>query len=181
MVVKVLAGLAVVVVALVVVIATRPDTFRVERSVEIAAPPERAYSQVIDFHRWATWSPWEKLDPDMKRTYSGAPSGPGAEYAWQGNGKTGEGRMTIQSATASRIDIKLEFLKPFAATNQAVFSFTPTATGTKVTWSMDGKNNFLAKAFHLVMDMDKLVGGDFEKGLAAMKANAERAPKVAGN
>ena len=181
MVLKVLIGLAVVVVALGVLIATRPDTFHIERSIDIAAPPERAYSEVVDFHRWSTWSPWEKLDPDLKRTYSGAPSGTGAEYAWAGNGKAGEGRMTIVDAVASsKIDVRLEFIKPFAATNRARFAFTPTATGTKVTWSMDGTNNFLAKAFHLVMDMDKLVGGDFEKGLAAMKANAERpTPQVA--
>ena len=146
MIVKILIGLAVVVGALVVVIVTRPDTFHVERSVNIAAPPERAYSQVADFHRWSTWSPWEKLDPDMKRTYSGAPTGAGAEYAWTGNKQTGEGRMTIVDAAApSRIAIKLEFFKP-AATNQATFVFAQTATGTKVTWAMDGKNNFMAKA-----------------------------------
>jgi hypothetical protein len=181
MVVKILVGLAVVVVALAVVIATRPDTFHVERSVDIAAPAERAYSQVADFHQWSTWSPWEKLDPDMKRTYSGAASGTGAQYAWTGNKQTGEGRMTILEASApSRIAIKLEFIKPFAATNQATFTFAQTATGTKVTWAMDGTNNFMAKAFHMVMNMDKLVGGDFEKGLAAMKTNAERAaPQVA--
>jgi hypothetical protein len=183
MMLKILIGLAVVVGVLVVVVATRPDTFHVERSVDVAAPPERAYSQVVDFHQWSTWSPWEKLDPDMKRTYSGAPTGTGAQYAWTGNKQTGEGRMTIVEATPpSRVLIKLEFIKPFAATNQATFVFARTATGAKVTWAMDGNNNFMAKAFHLVMDMDKLVGGDFEKGLAAMKTNAERAaPQVAGN
>jgi hypothetical protein len=184
MVVKVLVGLAAVLGALAVFIATRPDAFHVERSIDIAAPPERAYSQVEDFHQWSTWSPWEKLDPEMKRSYSGAPSGTGAEYAWTGNKQTGEGRMTIVDATApSRIAIKLEFIKPFAATNQATFVFAKTAAATRVTWAMDGKNNFMAKAFHLVMDMDKLVGGDFEKGLTAMKANAERAapPVAAGN
>lgn len=176
MMLKVLIGVVVVLAVLSVVIAMQPDTFRVERSVAIAASPERAYSQVVDFHQWSSWSPWEKVDPDMKRTYAGAPSGVGAVYSWAGNGKAGEGRMTIEEAAApSKISIKLEFIKPFQATNLAAFVFTPTAAGSTVTWSMDGKNNFFSKAFHLVMNMDKLVGGDFEKGLAAMKANAERA------
>ena len=173
---KVLIGASAVVGVLVGVIALEPATFHVERSVTIAAPAERALSQVADFHQWANWSPFDKLDPDMKKTYTGAPSGVGAVYAWAGNGKAGEGRMTIEESTPSKIGIKLEFLKPFEATNRATFSFTPSGDGTKVTWAMDGKNNFMSKTFHLVMDMDKLVGGDFERGLAAMKANAERSP-----
>jgi hypothetical protein len=177
---KILIGASVVVVVLAVVIALQPATFHVERSVAIAAPPERAFSQVADFRQWATWSPFDKLDPDMKKTYTGAPSGVGAIYAWAGNGKAGEGRMTIEESTPTKIGIKLEFLKPFEATNRATFSFIPTGSGTKVTWAMDGKNNFMSKAFHLVMDMDKLVGGDFERGLAAMKANAERSPATPG-
>jgi len=177
---KILIGASVVIVVLVVVIALQPATFHVERSVVIAAPRERAFSQVADFHQWATWSPFEKLDPDMKKTYTGAPSGVGAIYAWAGNGKAGEGRMTIEESTPSKIGIKLEFLKPFEATNGATFSFAPTGAGTKVTWAMDGNNNFISKAFHLVMNMDKLIGGDFERGLAAMKANAERSPAIPG-
>jgi uncharacterized protein YndB with AHSA1/START domain len=174
--IKILIGAAIVVALLAIVIAMQPDTFRVERSVAVSAPPDRAYSQVVDFHQWNTWSPWEKIDADMKRTYSGAPSGTGASYAWEGNNKAGAGRMTIQSATApSKIDIRIDFIKPFAATNQVTFTFEPTPGGTTVTWAMAGKNNFLSKAFHLVMNMDKLVGGDFEKGLAQIKANAERA------
>jgi uncharacterized protein YndB with AHSA1/START domain len=178
MVLKVLIGLAVLVGVLAFVVSTRPATFHLERSIAIAAPPERAFAQVVDFHQWATWSPWEKLDPNMTRTYAGAPSGKGAVYSWSGSGKAGEGRMTIEEAAApSKIGIKLEFIKPFVATNRATFTFapTPTATGTQVTWAMDGELNFMSKAFHMVMDMDKLVGADFEKGLAAMKTNAERA------
>ncbi|HEX4341173.1 MAG TPA: SRPBCC family protein [Polyangiaceae bacterium] len=175
MVAKIFIGMAAVLAVLVAVIAMRPDTFHIERSVSIAAPPERAYSQVDDFHQWSTWSPWEKLDPDMKRSYSGAPSGTGAGYGWTSTGKAGEGRMTIEDATApSKISIRLEFVKPFPATNQATFTFTPTPSGTTVVWAMDGKNGFMSKAFSLVANVDKLVGGDFEKGLAAMKANAER-------
>jgi hypothetical protein len=178
---KVLIGTSIVVAVLCIVIAVQPATFHVERSIAIAAPPERAFSQVVDFRQWAAWSPYEKLDPDMKKTYSGAPSGVGAIYAWAGNGKAGEGRMTIEeSDSLSKIGIKLEFLKPFTATNRATFTFARTGSGTNVTWAMDGNNSFMSKAFHLVMDMDKLVGGDFERGLAAMKGNAERAAAPSG-
>jgi hypothetical protein len=175
---KILIGVAAVIVLFVIVVATRPATFRFERSITIAAPPENAFSQVNDLHAWAHWSPYEKLDPAMKRTFDGAPSGTGAKYAWSGNKEVGEGRMTIENSDKpSQIVIKLEFIKPFAATNTATFSFVPGPEGTKVTWAMEGKNGFLAKAFHLFMDMDKMVGSDFERGLAAMKTLAEGAPK----
>ena len=172
---KVLIGLLVVLGLFIGVVATRPDTFHIERSISIAAPPSRPYALVSDFHQWGTWSPWEKVDPTMKRTYSGAPSGTGAVYAWAGNGKAGEGRMTIREANApSKVLIDLEFIKPFPANNVATFTFADAPSGaTKVTWAMDGKNNFFSKAFQLFADMDKLVGADFEKGLVAMKANAE--------
>jgi hypothetical protein len=118
------------------------------------------------------------MDTGMKKTFSGAPLGQGAVYSWAGNDKVGEGRMTIEkSDKPSLVSIKLEFLKPFAATNTATFSFAPAAEGTKVTWAMDGHNNFMSKAFQLFMDMDKMIGKDFEQGLAAMKAAAEAAPK----
>jgi uncharacterized protein YndB with AHSA1/START domain len=173
---KVLVGIAVVVVVFVIVVATRPAAFHIERSIAVGAPPETAFAQVNDFHAWAAWSPWEKLDPTMKKTFEGAPSGAGAVYAWAGNGKAGEGRMTIdESETPSRVSIKLEFLKPFAATNTATFSFAPAPEGTKVTWAMDGHNGFVAKAFALFMNMDKMVGGDFERGLAGLKIAAESA------
>jgi hypothetical protein len=144
----------------------------------MAAPPQNAFALVNDFHAWAAWSPWEKMDPDMKKTFGGAPSGAGATYAWTGNKQVGEGKMTIEKTSPpSLVGIKLEFFKPFAATNQATFTFTPSGEGTKVTWAMDGENNFVGKAFSMFMDMDKMVGADFEKGLAAMKTLAESAPK----
>jgi uncharacterized protein YndB with AHSA1/START domain len=164
---------------LAIVVATRPSTFHVERSVTIAAPAENAFSEVNDFHSWTKWSPYEKLDPQMKRTFEGAQAGAGASYAWKSDGRAGAGRMTIdQSEKASRVVIKLEFLEPMEMTNTATFTFVPTAEGTRVTWAMDGKNNFFGKAASLVFDMDKVVGADFEQGLAALKAVAEGAPKA---
>ena len=170
----ILIAIAALVVVLVLVVASRPSAFRIERSIVIAAPPERAFVQVIDFRAWSGWSPYEKKDPQMKRTLGGAPSGRGATYAWAGNNEVGEGRMTIvESTEPSRIAIKLEFLKPFAATNLATFTFVPGPDGTKVTWAMDGKNGFMGKAISLVMDMDKMVGDDFQRGLVALKSIAE--------
>jgi hypothetical protein len=175
---KILIGVIALIVLLVIVIATRPADFKIERSATVAAPPAVVFAQVNDFHAWPAWSPWEKLDPGMKRTHSGAPSGVGALYAWEGNDDVGEGRMTIEkSVEPSIVGIKLEFIKPFAATNATTFTFTPDGPGTKVTWAMEGKNNFAAKAASLFMDMDQLVGGDFERGLAAMKAVSEGASK----
>jgi hypothetical protein len=160
-----------------IVAATRPAKFHVERSIAIAAPPERAFAEVNDFHQWAAWSPWEKLDPSMKKTFEGAPAGPGASYAWIGNAKVGEGRMTIESSAApSVVKLKLEFLRPWKATNATTFSFDRDGGGTKITWAMDGEHNFTMKAFGLVMNLDKLVGRDFERGLAALKTIAEGAP-----
>jgi len=170
------------VVALLAVIATRPAAFHIERSVSIQAPPENAFVYVNDFHAWSAWSPYEKLDPKMERSYSGAPSGNGAAYAWKSeSGNVGEGNMTIEkSVKPSEIVIRLEFTKPFAATNTASFSFVPEPSGnTKVTWAMDGNNDFMGKAASLVMNMDQLVGSDFERGLAALKTLAESAAKPA--
>jgi hypothetical protein len=168
-----------VVVALLVVVATRPAAFHIERSVLIQAPPENSFAQVNDFHAWSAWSPYEKLDPKMERTYSGAPSGVGAAYGWKSeSGNVGEGSMLIeQSDRPSQIVIRLEFTKPFAATNTASFSFAPTPAGSKVTWAMDGNNNFMGKAASLFMNMDRLVGNDFERGLAALKTLAESAAR----
>lgn len=176
---KILIGLAAVLALLVIVIALQPSRFRVERSISMAAPPEAAFAQVNDFHNWSKWSPWEKLDPSLKRSFEGPSAGAGAKYAWVGNDEVGEGRMTIeQSQEPSRIQIELEFLKPFAATNQTIFTFAKTPEGNTTTWAMEGENGFMSKAFSLVMDMDQLVGKDFEKGLAALKANAEAATKA---
>lgn len=172
--VAIVAGLLIIVLA--VVVATRPDSFRVERSMEIAAPPAAVFPLVNDFHRWEGWSPWEKLDPSMKRTFEGAAAGTGAVYGWTGNDKVGAGRMTIlDSQPDQHVAIKLEFIKPFASTNDTRFTLTPSGSGTRLTWSMDGKNTFVTKAFTMFMDMDKMVGKDFEQGLASIKGLAEGA------
>lgn len=152
-------------------VATRPADFRIVRSRTVAAPPDVVHAYVNDFHKWSEWSPWEKLDPAMKKEYSGAPAGTGAAYHWSGNSDVGEGHMTItDSRPAQSVTIRLEFLKPFAATNTTQFDFAPSGSGTQVTWAMNGHNNFIAKAFSAFMDMDKMVGGDFEKGLAGLDA-----------
>ena len=175
---KILIGLAIVIVIFVVFVALQPSHYRVERSATMNAPAPVVFAQVNDFHKWNAWSPWAKLDPGMKQTFEGAPAGTGAVYKWAGNSEVGEGQMTIKESHASDlIKIKLDFLKPFAATSDTVFTFTPEGNQTKVTWTMDGEKNFIAKAFHLFMNIDKMVGGDFEKGLAQMKTVAESAPK----
>jgi len=165
---------------LIVVVATRPAEFRIERSLQMSAPPAAVFAQVNDFHEWDDWSPWAKIDPAMAQTYEGAPSGKGAVYTWNSkNPQAGQGRMEIlESDPTSRIQIELQFIKPFAATNTAEFTLTPRDGGTFVLWAMYGKRNFMSKAFGMVMDMDKLVGGDFEKGLAAMSVAAETDAKV---
>ena len=175
---KILIALAAVLVVLVAVIATRPPTFSVSRSRTVAAAPSALYAQVADFHRWAAWSPWEHLDPAMQKTFDGA--GAGATYAWKGNKQVGAGRMTITGMKPdAEVDIRLEFLEPFASTSETKFTFAPQAAGTLVTWTMSGHNNFMAKAFSMVMDMDKLIGGDFERGLASLDAVAAKAPEPA--
>jgi hypothetical protein len=174
MLVKMLIVLAVIVVGLAAVIALQPARYRVSRSITIAAPAPVVFAQVNDFHRWSAWSPWEKLDPAMKRTYAGPPAGAGATYSWVGNREVGEGRMTIaESHPSDRIRVDLEFVKPFAGTSVAEFSFRPEGDRTVVTWSMTGDKNFIAKAIHLVMNMDRMIGDQFDKGLAAMKTVAE--------
>jgi len=167
-------GALVVLLVLAVVIATRPAHFRVTRRAQIHAPSATVFPLIDDFHRWPQWSPWEKLDPHMKKTFSGPPAGTGAQYAWVGNDKAGEGRMTITESKPERlVSMKLEFLKPFASTSQASFVLTPRDQTTQVEWSMEGENGFVAKAFCLVMDMDKLVGKDFEEGLANLDKLAQ--------
>ena len=166
-------GIAVIVIigVLLAFIATRPASFRIARSATINAPADALFGMVNDFHRWPAWSPWEKLDANMKRTFEGPPSGPGSIYSWVGNSKAGEGRMTILDSTPGQlVAIKLEFFKPFAATNQTNFTFTPSASGTQVAWTMEGTHGFMSKAFSMFTNMDKLVGGDFERGLANMNA-----------
>lgn len=177
---KVALGAAALVLVLVVVIAMRPPTFHVERSLVMSSSPESVFGVVNDFHQWNAWSPWEKMDPAMTKTFGGSPSGVGSTYAWKGNDQVGEGRMTIEkSEKPSQIVIKLEFLKPFAATNAATFMFAAVPGGTKVTWAMDGHNNFISKAFQMFMDMDGMIGADFERGLAAMNTASASAPAAA--
>lgn len=172
----ILIAVAVVLVALVSIIASRPADFQLTRSAAMAAPASAVFDQVNNFHNWEGWSPWAKLDPNMKATFDGAPSGEGAIYSWSGGNKVGEGRMTIlESVPGERVLINLEFMKPFKATNKAEFTFTPDGDQTVVQWRMTGRNNFMAKAFDLVMNMDKMVGKDFEKGLASMKSVVEGA------
>jgi len=174
MLMKTLLALAVLLVVFVLYVATRPSAFHIERSARIAAPPPAVFAQVNDFHRWEAWSPWAKMDPNMKTTYSGAPAGEGAAYAWVGNSQVGEGKMTIiESEPADHITVRLEFLKPMAATNTAMFTFKPDAGGTDVTWAMDGNNGFMGKAFSVFMNMDTMLGAYFEQGLGQMKVAAE--------
>jgi hypothetical protein len=171
---KVLIGLVVIILVVVAIIATRPAEFKISRSANIGAPADVVFAQVNDFHNWDGWSPWAKLDPAMKTKFEGAQSGTGAMYSWTGNDKVGEGKMTItDSKPTEKVAIKLEFIKPFAATNTATFDIKAAGDKSDVTWSMEGHNNFMAKAFSLFMNMDQLIGKDFEKGLAQMKTVAE--------
>jgi hypothetical protein len=171
---KILIGVVVLVAVFVAVVASRPASFKLERSAIIPTPPDTAFTQVNDFHAWAGWSPWEKLDPAMKKTFSGANTGAGSIYYWNGNDQAGEGRMTLEkSERPNTIGIKLEFIRPFAATNQTTFTFAPVPEGTKVTWAMTGENGFLFKAVGMFMDMEKTVGKDFERGLSALAVQAK--------
>jgi uncharacterized protein YndB with AHSA1/START domain len=174
MLVKILIALAVIVVGLVAVVAAQSSTFRIARSATISAPPERVFAEVNDLHQWEAWSPWLKADPAAKTAYEGAPAGTGAAFRWSGNKDVGEGRMTITESRPNQlVRLKLDFMRPFASTSVAEFTFAPDGNRTLVTWSMTGDKNFMAKAIHLVLDMDKMVGGKFDEGLAQMKAVAE--------
>lgn len=170
----ILAVLATMAIILAIVVAIRPGDFRIERSTTISAQAQTVFDRVNDFHHWNDWSPWHKLDPNMKQTYDGPASGVGAVYSWVGDKKVGEGRMTIlESVPARAIKIKLEFIKPWTATNTSEFTFSQQGDATAVTWSMTGVNGFMGRAFSMIMNMDKLIGADFEKGLAQLKALAE--------
>jgi uncharacterized protein YndB with AHSA1/START domain len=166
------------VVAVVVVLglaAMKPDTFRVQRAMAIKAPPERIYALINDFRTWGQWSPWEKKDPAMKRTFSGPASGKGAAYAWEGDKNVGQGSMEIVDSVApSRIAIKLDFVKPFEAHNTVLFTLEPSGDATNVNWDMQGPTPFFGKIIHVFLDMDKMVGNDFETGLANLKAASEK-------
>ena len=172
---KVLFGIAALVAIFLIIVATRPGKFRIERSIHIDAPAPVVFAQVNDFHRWDAWSPWAKLDPSMTKKIEGPPQGVGATYSWTGNDQVGAGRMTILSSQPpDKVDIELEFLRPWQATNKAIFLLLPEDDGTKVIWAMEGTNNFMAKAAGLFVDIDALIGKDFEKGLADMKKVSEK-------
>ncbi len=172
----ILGGIAALLLILVIAVAMQPSAFRIERSATMAAPPAAPFALVNDFREWRAWSPWENVDPNLQRTYEGPTAGTGASYSWKGNGKAGQGRMTItESRPSELIQLRLEFLKPFKATNNVEFAFQSEGSGTRVVWSMTGTKGFLFKAFGLLMSMDKMVGPDFERGLAAMKGAVEKA------
>jgi uncharacterized protein YndB with AHSA1/START domain len=169
-------AIVVIVAILLMVIATRPSEMQVEREAVIEAPAEAVFELVNDYRQWQHWSPWDHRDPNMERTYSGADAGQGAQYAWRGNKDVGEGRMTImESRPGEFVRIHLEFIKPFAVTNETAFLLTPEGGRTRVRWSMSGSQNFVAKAMSLFMNMEKMIGGDFEKGLTALDAAAKKA------
>jgi carbon monoxide dehydrogenase subunit G len=175
---KLIAVIVILAVVVVLVLASRqPDRFRVQRSASIAAPPERIFPLINDFHRWGAWSPYEHKDPGMQRTFSGAGSGRGSIYEWAGNSNVGSGRMEItESSAPSRVAIKLDFLKPFEAHNTATFTMEPAGGATNVTWVMDGPTPFVGKIMHVFLNMDRMVGTDFEAGLANLKSAAEHEP-----
>jgi hypothetical protein len=167
----ILAGVIVVILA---VAATRPAVIRVSRSATMRAPAERIFPLLDDFRAWAKWSPWEKMDPNMQRTHGGAASGVGATYAWSGNKKVGQGSMEIlESAPPLRLKLKLDFLKPFEGHNITEFSLAPTGSDTTVTWEMHGPNPFMMRVMGLFMNMDAMIGRDFEAGLANLRAQVE--------
>ena len=172
---KVLVAVVVLIAGLLVVASLQPGEFSVQRKVVINAPPEKIYPFLVDFRQWPAWSPWEKLDPDMKRTLSGPSSGPGAAYAWNGSSKVGAGRMEIVSvAPPSKASIKLDFLEPFEAHNVTDFNLVPQGAQTEVTWLMRGPAPFVSKLMGLFVSMDSMIGKDFETGLANLKAAAEK-------
>jgi len=155
-------------------VATRPSEYKVERSLVMSAPASEIFPRVVIFRKWTTWSPWARLDPSMAVEFSGPKGGVGSVYHWKGNDKVGEGRMTMVSALKDQlIEIKLQFIKPWEQTSKTSFTFQPEGSGTKVTWSMTGERDFVGKLFGLFMDMDKMVGPDFEKGLQALRDKSD--------
>jgi hypothetical protein len=172
---KIIAIVVVVVVAAVLGFAmTKPDSFDVQRTASIKAPPEKIFPLINDFHSWGSWSPWEKLDPAMKRTHSGAESGKGAVYEWDGNRNVGKGRMEITEASPSKVTIKLDFLKPIEGHNIAEFTLEPQGDSTSVTWAMRGPAPFISKVIQVFMSMDSMIGKEFDTGLANLKSIAEK-------
>jgi uncharacterized protein YndB with AHSA1/START domain len=168
--------IAALIIVFLIIVALQASSFRVARSATINAPAPAVFALVNDLHKWQAWSPYEK-DPAMKKTFEGPPAGTGAAFAWNGNKDVGEGRTTIvESRPNELIRLKLEFVRPFTCTNTAEFAFEPRGDGTEVTWSLSGEKNFMSKAVCMFMNMDKMVGGDFEKGLAKLKSVVESSP-----
>ncbi|MDB6118939.1 MAG: polyketide cyclase [Verrucomicrobiaceae bacterium] len=176
---KILIVLALAIAVFLVIASRQPDHFSTTRSATIQAPPATVFPLVNDFHKWEDWSPWAKLDPNAKNSFDGPTEGVGAGFGWSGNGDVGEGHMKItESKPAELIKIDLVFKRPMEGTNITVFTFKPEGTGTVVSWTMSGENNFLSKMVSVVMNCDKMMGDWFEKGLASMKAKAEATPKA---
>ncbi|MCA9793150.1 MAG: SRPBCC family protein [Candidatus Eremiobacteraeota bacterium] len=171
----VLALVGLLIVGILVAASLQPPDYHVERSIVIAAPPAEVYALISDLNRYREWSPWESLDPDMKRVIEGQPGQVGMSYAWAGDNKVGEGKMTIsQAVEGERVGLELEFLKPFASTCQVSWVLTPEGDGTRMTWSMDGRNEgLIPRVFCLFMDMDQMIGKDFDKGLQMLKTVCE--------
>ena len=169
-----IAMVVILVLAVLAYAASRPDEFRIERRARINATPDKIFPLLNDFKRWSVWSPWEKLDPNLTRRYSGAENGQGAIYEWEGNKKVGKGRMEIRKVVpASSVVITLDFMEPWAAHNTAEFTLAPASSATDVTWTMHGPNLFMTKLMGVFMSMDKMIGKDFERGLANLKQAAE--------
>src|ERR1700751_3907477 len=171
--------LAIIIAIVLVLAASKPDSFRIERAASLNAPAEKIFSLIADFHQWLNWSPWEGRDPALKRTYSGAERGKGAVYAWDGNKNVGSGRMEILDASPpssppSKVVIKLDFLKPFEAHNTAEFTMLPQGGATSVIWVMHGPAPFMSKVMQVFMNMDRMIGKDFEAGLFNLKAVSEK-------
>jgi len=167
-------ALAAVIAIVLILAAMRPDAFRVQRSIDINAPAEKIFPLINDYKNWGAWSPYEKVDPAMQRTFSGAPSGEGSVYEWRGNKSVGHGRMEIIDTTPpSKVVIKLDFFTPFEAHNTAEFTMQPTGGATSVTWAMHGPVTYMAKIIHTFINMDRMCGDQFQQGLVSMKSMAE--------
>ena len=172
---KIAITIVVLIAALLVYAATRPDTFRVERTATMKAPPEKIYAVLSDFRKWETWSPWEKKDPAMKRTFGATTSGKGATYAWEGNSEVGKGSMEIvETAPPSRLKLRLDFTEPFEAHNIVEYALTPQGESTNVSWVLHGPMPYVSKVMSVFWSMDSMIGKDFETGLANLKAVVEK-------
>lgn len=170
----VLAVIALIVVIVLIIASTKPDSFRVERNITINAKPEKIYAFVNDFHNWKAWSPFEKLDTAMTKTFSGAEKGIGAKYEWKGNSNAGAGKMEITDTTSTKISITIDFIEPIESKNYIEFTFEPDENGTNVTWAMNGPSEFISKVMQVFFSMDKMIGKDFEEGLGNLKNLAEK-------